>query len=214
MTLPLDENGQPPRFLHRHRLQSRSRDELVGICKGCAADGVINQREAEYLQHWLEMNADVSGDWPFNALHNRIAEFLEDGVLDQHEKDELLDFLRQIENQDSLIKVRTPTSLCFDDPMPKLTFDGESFCFTGRFALGTRRDCEREVLSLGGFVQRDVIAVDCTILVVGTLASRDWKHANWGTKITRAVYLREKGHPVSIISEDHWVNQLLKVKKR
>ena len=41
-------------------------------------------------------------------------------------------------------------------------------------------------------------------LVVGEIGNEQWLHSTYGTKIKRAVELREEGHPIAIISEKHW----------
>jgi hypothetical protein len=42
------------------RIASRQIDELVGLARGVAADGDINQSEAEFLQKWLTANVASS----------------------------------------------------------------------------------------------------------------------------------------------------------
>lgn len=38
------------------RITSRQIDELVGLARGIAADGDLNQTEVEFLQKWLAAN--------------------------------------------------------------------------------------------------------------------------------------------------------------
>jgi hypothetical protein len=57
----LDPNGQPlNRYFNHSRLNDRKVDELIGLCKGLIADGVVNQAEAEFIQSWLRNNKEVS----------------------------------------------------------------------------------------------------------------------------------------------------------
>ena len=42
-------------------------------------------------------------------------------------------------------------------------------------------------------------------LVIGTLASRDWRFSSHGRKIEKAVKLRGQGVPIRIISERVWL---------
>jgi hypothetical protein len=46
-------------------------------------------------------------------------------------------------------------------------------------------------------------------LVVGTIRSRDWLHSTHGRKIEHAVELAGQNHPIAIVSEEHWANNLL-----
>jgi len=45
-------------------------------------------------------------------------------------------------------------------------------------------------------------------LFTGIHATDGWAHATFGRKIEKAVTLREKGLPIAIIGEQHWVAQL------
>jgi hypothetical protein len=210
---PVDPNGQPAiRAFRARQVAGRTLDELIGLCKGCAADGVVNQHEAEYLLNWLQVNEPVSLEWPASVLRIRILEYLEDGVLDQDEKDELLDLLRKVTGENGrMAPANFSTGLCFDCPLPELIIDDQAFCFTGQFAYGSRQDCVTAVTSLGGRVVSTPLIKEETVLVVGLLASRDWKHGTHGTKIIKAVQMRDAGKPISIVPEDHWMNQLVKV---
>ena len=45
-------------------------------------------------------------------------------------------------------------------------------------------------------------------LVIGSYATDSWAHSSWGRKIEKAVEMTNKGHPVKIISEEHWSKSL------
>lgn len=60
MPAELDENGQPTnRAFGWQRLKDSRFDELIGLCRGILADGVIVSEEARYLRDWLERNPPV-----------------------------------------------------------------------------------------------------------------------------------------------------------
>jgi hypothetical protein len=147
----LDPNGQPlNRYFNHSRLNDRKIDELIGLCKGLIADGVVNQAEAEFIQSWLRNNKEVSSKWPANVLYVRINEMLKDDILDQGEQKELFDTLMQLtggaiieqKNTDTILS----TSLPLTKPNPKVIFKNRNFCFTGKFATGSRKKCESIVL--------------------------------------------------------------------
>lgn len=205
MSAHQDEHGQPRNTLFRARQNAdRSIDELIGVCKGVAADGRVNQAEAEYLCEWLRANAHIRDLWPASVLRIRIAEYLEDGYLDQDEKQELFELLSQTAaRRESTQAVNLSSGLPFDLPLPPLTFHGWSYCLTGRFNTGPRKNVVKFIESLGGAIVETPRQAG-SILVVGDIGSRDWIHSTHGRKIETAVELREKGHPVSIVPEYHW----------
>lgn len=203
----LDDHGQPHPFLRIAQNVDRSVDELIGLCKGIAADGRVNQEEADYLCHWLEANRHVQV-WPANILRARVAEYLEDGHLDEDEKAGMFELLAQVAaKRESCITANLSTALPFDSPLPQIRFHGWSYCLTGRFNTGTRTQCERFIESLGGGVLTAPRKNGC-IVVVGEIGSRDWVHSTHGRKIEAAVEYRAQGFPVSIIPEHHWYDSL------
>lgn len=94
---PLNEHGQPlNRNFNAKRLTHRAIDELIGICKGIEADGIVNKDEAAYLVAWLESSKEVIDVWPANILNVRIEKMLVDGAIDENERKELSDLLKEI----------------------------------------------------------------------------------------------------------------------
>ncbi len=204
----LNNHGQPlNRMFNRRRREDRNTDELIGLAKGIAADGVVNQAEAEFLSGWLERNAELRDTWPVNILYDRIDDMLCDGCLDQDEQAELLDLLHQFtgQNPPAAMLENWSSKLPFDQPMPKIIFEDRTFCFTGKFISGSRDDCRQAVASRGGrFAGAPSKKVD--YLVIGILGSEDWAHTSYGRKIEKAMALKRKGHGIMVVSEDHWVN--------
>ncbi|MFB9985593.1 hypothetical protein ACFSOZ_11920 [Mesorhizobium newzealandense] len=65
-------------LLGGERMAACQIDELIGIARGLAADGLINQAEVEFLQSWLATNADISDQPIIRALYERTNEILRD----------------------------------------------------------------------------------------------------------------------------------------
>ncbi len=205
----LNKDGQPiNRRLNAKSTADRNADELIGLCRGIIADRTVCQPEAEYLIHWLQRNPDTIDVWPGKIIADRVHQVLEDGHLDTEEATDLLDLLRDItgESYQNLIPTNMSTS-CFDDPQPYITFEGKTFCLTGKFALGPRKACELEIIDLGGNLAKD-ITMTTDYLVIGSIGSTDWIHTSYGRKIEKAKELQANGLNISIISEDHWASFL------
>ena len=193
----------------RARLDDRAINELLGLAKGIVADGVVNQREAEFLQKWLVANTAVKDNPVIATLFRRVNEMLEDNNLDDEEARELLDTLHKFGGGDfELGEIQKATRLHFDDPPPSIDFQERWFCFTGTFAYGSRSDCSRTVESLGGTAGSLTKATD--YLVVGIYATDSWAHSSFGRKIEKAVQYREDGSGIAIVSEEHWIEYLPK----
>ena len=136
---------------NRKNIQDRQIDTLIGLSKGLAADGKINQLEAEFLLSWLIQSRQASENPIIVNLLNKVSEMLEDGVLDKEESDELLKILHTITGDESEIgELAKTTSLPINSPIPPVTFKDMSFLFTGTCAFGTRKQCQEAVDIQGG----------------------------------------------------------------
>lgn len=189
------------------RITSRQVDELLGLARGLAADGDLNQSEVEFLQKWLAANVAISQQPVVRTLYQRINEVLADGVLDPDEKATLLDTLNSFSSRDfELGEVLKSTTLPLCDPAPPLSFTGATYCFTGTFIYGQRKDCERAVIERGGTCGG--LTRKTEVLVIGAYATESWKHSSFGNKILKATAWRSEGRPIALVSEKHWTEHL------
>ena len=179
----------------------------MGIARGLAADSTLNQAEVEFLQKWLAANLAVSNEPLVGKLYQRVNEILADGVADHDELSELLETLNQLSNTDmELGEVLKSTTLPICRPPPQLNFQDKTYCFTGTFNYGSRKQCEEAVMERGGAIGS--ITKKTNALVIGVYATESWKHSSFGNKILKACEYRDNGVPISIVSEQHWVSFL------
>ncbi len=190
------------------RIADRLIDELIGICRGVIADGVVDEKEAIFIGQWIENHREIANTWPVNVLYIRITDMLKDGILQQEEQDELLITLRDLTGESSLFQEpNRSTNLPLDKPAPDVDFTGNCFCLTGRFVFGSLVECEETIAELGGEVVKSP-GQETDYLVIGELSSPDWIHTTFGRSIEKGVQLKEQGHGIKIISEEHWVNAM------
>ena len=196
------------RSKHLNRVQDRLIDELIGISRGVIADGVVDESEAIFIGQWIENHREIANRWPVNVLYTRLVEMLKDGILEPDEQRELLATLKDITGGVSVYRESSKsTTLPVTQPHPDILFEGSVFCLTGRFVFGSRMECEDYIVDLGGVVI-PAPTTDTDYLVIGEVGSPDWAHSTFGRSIEKAIELREHGHPISIVSEEHWVDQL------
>ncbi len=189
------------------RISDRQIDELIGLAKGIAADDVINHLEVEFLQKWLAANLHITNHPMVRILYQRVDEILNDGIVDIDEKNELLDTLNSLSARDfELGESLKATTLPLCNPQPDLTFPGKRYTFTGTFNFGKRKTCEKAVIDLGA--ETGAVTMKTNFLVIGTYVTDSWKHSSFGNKILKACDYRDKGVPISIVSEEHWIGYL------
>lgn len=195
--------------------QSRDINELIGVCKGVLADGVVNLQEAIFVLQWLENHRECLNIWPASELYSTLDAFLEDGILSPQEESQLLETLIGITGAPVVVErpntepapANTSSSLPLSEPPEGLIFTDRNFVLTGTFELGTRPSCERLIINKGGIAQKAPTKTT-HYLVVGNVGSRDWAHSSFGRKIQKAAEMRRSGIDISIISENYLNNFL------
>ena len=205
----IHQEFQNSRFFHEERIDRRSADALLGIAAGLTADGTVNQSEAEFLRSWIEAQLIHLDDPVINILYRRLNDMLSDGILDTEESFELVNVLRQFTGipLSGPKPFKAPSSLPLCIPAPGIIWPEKVFILTGAMAYGPRKICEAIIMDLGGLIGTGV-SKKVHYLIVGSLAKEQWLHSSYGLKIKKAVELRDSGHPISIISEEHWQKAL------
>ncbi|KAF1723120.1 NAD-dependent DNA ligase [Pseudoxanthomonas wuyuanensis] len=167
--------------------------------------------EAEFLKDWMERNASFVSEYPFSSIYRVLSEILKDGVIDAEESADLHDTLARFvggEAFDAHAQTASKsTTLPIDDPEPVISFSGGIFVVTGTFGYGPRKKVVEEIELRGGILI-SAPAKKSNYLVIGELGSRDWLTSNAGTKIMKAIELRDSGVPLAIVSEAHWTRSL------
>lgn len=176
---------------------------LVGIVQGVLADGELHDREIRFLNDWLAQTESVALLWPGTVIHAQVKQILVDGLVTAEEKAHLTKTLEALLGGalDDLTETPRVTALAFDDGV-LVEYPDRSFCFTGDFVFGPRDICEKAVLARGGSIAN--VTKKLHYLVVGGLGSPEWKHGVFGTKIEKAMKLKESGLDLKIVHEDLW----------
>lgn len=205
----LDAHGQPACQYNAPRIADRAIDELIGLCKGMIVDRHVSEEEVLFLTSWLQANQQAADVWPASAILGRITHILDDRIITAEEREDLLTLLQEIVGQaQNATATNNSTALPLTKPAPPVFFQKRRFCLTGRFAVGPRVDVEYEIQERGGLVEKNVTN-GTDFLLIGEIGSRDWLHSTHGRKIEKAIAMAEQGHPIALISEEHWADHLL-----
>jgi NAD-dependent DNA ligase len=156
-------------------------------------------------------------EWPCSVLFSRLEVMLADGVFDADEQGELLRTLLDF------VALRTAAqhpkaSPCmslphvsldapYDEPCPTIDYEARRFVVTGEFACAKRPDVVSRIEQLGGDVSNSV-SKKTNFLIVGSLGNELWKAQGYGTKLEKAVALRNDGAHIRIVGEKHWFESL------
>lgn len=181
-------------------------NELLGLLLGISSDSKLTDGEFTHLDTWLSLNSHLSDKWPANVLIERIKEIKKDGIVDEDEKEDLLETLKQITGQrfEETGATEGATAEVFSDDISEFSHNNIKICFTGKFVCGTRKACEKSASEQGALIAKS-ITKDLDVLVLGTLASRDWRFTSYGRKIEKALNYQKKGQKIIILSERTWL---------
>lgn len=186
---------------------TRASQVLLGLIMGIVADGQLHDMEVQMLNTWLSENSDVASLWPGSAIATALRTALADGHITQAERDHLLAQLQAIVGTDfSETGSTTPTVAALPyDTDTALHIAGSGICHTGEFLYGTRAACERLTEQAGG-IALGTVTKKVNYLVIGTHVSPHWVNTSYGRKIEQAMQLKDAGHGILIVSEEHWLD--------
>ena len=185
---------------------SKKAHEFIGLCRGILADKKLVTDEVEYLRSWLRKNPDVAGTYPVKGLFIRICEMLEDNKIDAAEEQELLEHLYELTSSPKKSTSKKAASapkrpVAYSDPVPDITFTGNTFYLHGQFIIGTREWLVDIVTQNGGAVCDD-ISEETNYCIVGAMAElHSLVNPDKGTCISDI-------KKIHIVSEEHWSNHL------
>jgi BRCA1 C Terminus (BRCT) domain len=173
--------------------QNIRRDDSIifGICEGLLADNHLSVEEIDFLSQWLGANWAIQQEYPWCDLASIICDILEDGKIEESERSHLQKAIEGIlgKNTEGYEK----GVICLPYSKESIVFEGNSFCFTGKFEFFKRKELAEMVKSIGGvFVEKpkpvDEIRTGRAVknpnyLVVAKTTTRDWINTSYGRKI-------------------------------
>lgn len=181
-------------------------NQLLGFLQGITADDQLKDAEIVKLTEILAENPEIASQWPGNSIIKRLDTILEDGVIDDEERSDLLVMLKGICGQQftdtGCAECHATDFFAADVVIDSL--ENKNICFTGKFFAGSRKIMESLAKANGAIVKKDVTQ-DLDFLVIGSMASRDWKFTSHGRKIEAAIKNQDLGYPSQIINEELWI---------
>ena len=183
-------------------------NQLLGFLSGISADDNLNDKEIFHLNDLLNRSPLLCGQWPGIALKKRLDEVLLDSVIDEKERKDLLNLIKSVSGQklsETGLAYGMSAEFSTTDKI-ELVLSGLTICFTGQFLSGSRKFQSDKASKLGASVKNNITR-QVDLLVLGSVASRDWKFSSYGGKIENVLSNRLKGASTEIINEEVW-NQI------
>ena len=119
-------------------------EELLGLCSGIVADGIVTDEEAVALRNWLDQHPFAEIEWPVTDLVARLERIFADGRIDEAERSELRDALSNLVGgnfvETGSSSLQLPAELV-EHLAHEIKLTGRTLCLTGEFFFGSRRQC-------------------------------------------------------------------------
>ena len=184
-------------------------EELRSLCTDFKADGVVSDLEAAALYGWISAHKNDFATLGLEDIPARLEAILEDLVISEEEREELLPMLVAIlAGMDQALAAApteavVPAPFVFDEPAA-FPAPGSMVVVTGLFLKGARKKVEAE-LQAGGWRLAGKVSQFCDVVLVGSVPSPGWSKGVYGNKIADVLALKaaQKQAPL-LISEAHW----------
>lgn len=189
---------------------------------------IYSETENYFIQHQYIEQPTVYGKIKntketkaYQHLQDSISKILED---DNVSNDELQSFIKEVE--DSKLQDTYPIDKAYKIAKEKLnntnidikkslstitgnidtdSFDGifesKLFCLTGDFNHGAKNEIADYIISKGGQV-KESLTLKVDYLVRGLQGSDAYAYGSYGSKVKKALEMKEKGNSIKIITED------------
>lgn len=178
------------RFNTKDSEKTKGMKELLNIVDGIISDGIITEDEVMELRDWLDANPQFAGNYPFDRIKTSIDKALEDGILEDHELEDLLDLFQRI----SMPRTETIAE-------DALEISEKVICLTGEFSRGSFDELSEELSAMGAII-RKAVSGKVDYLVIGNYGSPEWSFGSYGSDYKKVMELQDKGKQVKVISED------------
>jgi len=197
---------------------------LHGALSGILIDDVITDDEILNLQDWLYDYESLKDSWPFNDLWALLDRILEDGVIDDEEREEFKEFCsyfseKIVKNPDIQDGVYIETWMRTGCPIFKplielcnhdhqITFTEKTFCFTGPAKSGPRTVLHQMLEEAGG-VPIKTANLKLDYLIIGAQSSPSWIYSTYGRKIETVINNRKANKcNTTLIYENDFLKQI------
>jgi hypothetical protein len=186
--------------------EKSSTNRFLGYCAGIACDDLITLSEATRLLQIVDTSSHILADPFVRSLRFCLLDALEGGEIDPEESAEICLSISKLVGDCYADTGVSSYGVVpdFSELMVQVDWEdcgGLNFMLTGQFRITPRSELENELEAMG-LVKAKSVSKKLDFIIVASEASRDWIHTHKGTKIVRALELREQTGRPFFVSEN------------
>lgn len=219
--LRMPDGGSSDYYWHNSRAFATLERKVKNLARTIKKDGDISDAEIFAMKRHIEASKSCQQHFPGIFLIKWLRSIVSGDTLDASIRPAFLDAILTVaagpqydeepvsRGEFKLVEVDGAKTLVYEEPPREdpqfdypdtLDFKDRYFCFTGKFASGTRTDCEAKVSErFGNLSRRPVLSTD--YLIIGSLGG-------YGGKVEEVGELKKRDSLVRIIPEVHWLKFL------
>ena len=176
--------------------------EFQGIITAVVLDREISNSEIDLLYQWRDYRSSFLVRYPLTQFNFILDSVSDESRYGENFKKELFSFIDKF----ALHFDRKRIEGIYDYP-EALPFESMNFVLTGKFQSGEKRDFASRITDRGGIVAERVN--DSThYLIVGSEGNHNYSFGSFGSKIKKALEMRDRYVPIMIIEEEHFLRMI------
>lgn len=176
---------------------------LKDLLSNIISDNDVDISEVYLIKEWIDRNEHLRGNYPFDKVFLFLEKVLQDGIVEDSERNELLSIFNEL-----LDPVNAAKHTRIDN------LENKHFVLTGDFKCGSKTEVEQMIVTKGGIIDATV-KKETNYVIVGALGSTAWTQGNYGGKIKKALEYNEKyankGVCIEIIKEKDFLREYSKL---
>lgn len=170
---------------------------LNSILSGITSDNVLAEEDVEFLQKWMDDNASLRGNYPYDKIYSILSATFANGVIGSNDLSEMRLLFKQVAD---------PVNECVCD-CEDLDINGKNICLSGEFDCGSRSEVGDKLIAYGATLHERVTQ-KTDILIVGSKGNSAWSAGNYGNKVKRVLELQNKGIGILLMREQEVISVL------
>ena len=192
--------------IHNKNLMKRATTTFMGILEGLIADETIVSSEVAFLSEWLKLNKDAADKWPMSEVQLAINSAMSDNELCAEDLHNIKDVIRRIVPPLRRIEEGAAIPSAPWDKDESVILANMTCVLSGNFQILPRQEIEQILKFKGATIQPNVTK-KIKYLFVDYSENTYWKQGSFGTKIEKAIEIREQTG-IKILTEETLFNSI------
>lgn len=175
--------------MEQAREQHDAINKLRALAYKVVDDGVITLDEALEIKRVFKNDEFLRNDEVMRPVYLMVRKVTKKSSTEDVDQETLINALHRIID---------PTWVTDGEILDEI--NGKTFCLTGDFLFGTRKQVQDHLVSLGG-IAKSGVSKSLDYLIVGTDGSEEYAYGNYGSKVKKAMELQNSGCTIKIVPE-------------